>query len=106
MVLSLEQRIFLVLEWPHLEHSCVETRRSFRRIFLERRDPSDNAIKALFEMFERTGNVNDDRIGNVCPPRSAITESNSDYVHLVVRQRPRTSVHSIFGEKNNIIFIC
>ncbi|GBN89017.1 hypothetical protein AVEN_71165-1 [Araneus ventricosus] len=106
MVLSLEQRIFLVLECQHLEHSYVQTRRSFQRIFLGRRDLSDNAIKDLFEMFERTGNVNDDRIGNVCPPRSAVTEWNSDYVHLVVRERPWTSVRSIFGGKKHIIFIC
>ncbi|GBN76367.1 hypothetical protein AVEN_223613-1, partial [Araneus ventricosus] len=31
-------------------------------------------------MFERKGNVNDDRIGNVCRPRSAVTESNADAV--------------------------
>ncbi|GBM16701.1 hypothetical protein AVEN_144354-1 [Araneus ventricosus] len=103
MVLSLKQRIFLVPECQHLEHSYVQTRRSFQRIFLVRRDLSDNAIKAL---FERTGNVNDERIGNVCPPRSAVKESNSDYVHLVVRERSPTSVRSIFVGKNHINFIC
>ncbi|GBL80113.1 hypothetical protein AVEN_29107-1 [Araneus ventricosus] len=49
MVLSLEQRIFLVLEYHRLEHSSVQTRRSFQRRFDVRRGPSDNAIKALFE---------------------------------------------------------
>ncbi|GBN41693.1 hypothetical protein AVEN_157367-1 [Araneus ventricosus] len=53
--------------------------------------PSDNAIKAL---FERTGNVNDDRIGNVVRPRSAFTDSNDNAVQQVMRQQPRTSVHS------------
>ncbi|GBN62572.1 hypothetical protein AVEN_256804-1 [Araneus ventricosus] len=56
--------------------------------------PSDNAIKALFEKFERTGNVNDDRIGNVGRPRSAFTESNDVAVQQVMRQQLRTSVRS------------
>ncbi|GBM64164.1 hypothetical protein AVEN_66339-1 [Araneus ventricosus] len=55
---------------------------------------SDNAIKALFEKFERTGNVNDDRIGNVSLPRSVFTESNDDAVQQVMRQQPRRSFHS------------
>ncbi|GBN05194.1 hypothetical protein AVEN_143024-1 [Araneus ventricosus] len=80
MVLSLEQRIFLVLEYHRLEHSCVQTRRSFQRRNDVRSGPSDSAIKALFEKFERTGNVNDDRIGNVDRPRSANTESNAGAV--------------------------
>ncbi|GBO12652.1 hypothetical protein AVEN_14405-1 [Araneus ventricosus] len=77
---SLEQRIFLVLEYHRLEHSCVQTRRSFQRRFDVRRGPSDNAIKVLFEKFERTGNINDDHTGNVGRPRSAVTESNADAV--------------------------
>ncbi|GBO04801.1 hypothetical protein AVEN_203888-1 [Araneus ventricosus] len=59
-----------------------------------RKGPSDNAIKALFEKFERTGNVNDDRIGNVCRPSSAFTESNDDAVQQVMRQQLRTSVRN------------
>ncbi|GBM16699.1 hypothetical protein AVEN_144353-1 [Araneus ventricosus] len=92
MFLSLEQRIFLDLEYQHLEHSCVQSRRTFQRRFHVRRGPSDNVIKALFEKFERTGNVNDDPIGNVCRPSSAITEANADAVQQVMRQQPRTSV--------------
>ncbi|GBM04724.1 hypothetical protein AVEN_44854-1 [Araneus ventricosus] len=95
MVLYLEQRIFLVLEYHRLEHNCVQTRRSFQRRFDARRGPSDNAIKALFEKFGRTGNVNDDRIGNVGRPRSAVLESNADAVQQVILQQPRTSVHSV-----------
>ncbi|GBM81198.1 hypothetical protein AVEN_60757-1, partial [Araneus ventricosus] len=56
--------------------------------------PSDNAIMALFEKFERTGNVNDDHIGKVGRPRSAFTESNDVAVQQVMRQQPRTSVRS------------
>ncbi|GBM17736.1 hypothetical protein AVEN_56047-1 [Araneus ventricosus] len=92
MVLSLEQRIFLVLKYHRLEHSCVQTRRSFQRRFDVRRVPSDNAIKALFEKFERTENVNDDRIENVGRPHSAVTESNADAVLHVILQQPRTSL--------------
>ncbi|GBN28516.1 hypothetical protein AVEN_259046-1 [Araneus ventricosus] len=90
MVLSLEQRIFLVLEYHCLEHSCVQTRRSFQRRFNVRRGPSNNAIKALVEKFERTGNVNDDRIGNFGRPRSAVTESNVDAVRQLILQQPWT----------------
>ncbi|GBM16147.1 hypothetical protein AVEN_163161-1 [Araneus ventricosus] len=86
MVLSLKQRIFLVLEYHRLEHSCVQTRRSFQKRFDVRRD---NGIKAL---FERTGKVNDDRIGNVGRPRSAVTESNADAIQQVILQLLRTSV--------------
>ncbi|GBO04802.1 hypothetical protein AVEN_203889-1 [Araneus ventricosus] len=106
MVLFWVQRVCRVLEYQHLERSCVQTKRSFQRIFLVRICPLDNAIKALFEMLERKGNVYDDRNGNVCQPRSAVTESNADAVQLVFRQRPRTYVRSIFGGKNHIIFIC
>ncbi|GBN06408.1 hypothetical protein AVEN_139760-1 [Araneus ventricosus] len=95
MVLSLEQRIFRVLEYHRLQHSCVRTRRSFQRRFDVRRGPSDNAIKALLEKFERTGNVNDDRIGNVGLPRSAVTESNASAVQQVILQQPRTSVRRV-----------
>ncbi|GBM82914.1 hypothetical protein AVEN_230479-1 [Araneus ventricosus] len=80
MVLSLEQRIFLVLEYHRLKHSCVQTRCSSQRKFDVRRGLSDNAIKPLFEKFERTGNLNDDGIGNASRPSSAVTQSNSDAV--------------------------
>ncbi|GBN32901.1 hypothetical protein AVEN_231835-1 [Araneus ventricosus] len=56
------------------------------RRFDMRRGPSDNAIKALFEKFERIGNVIDDSIGNVGWPRSAVTESNADAVQQVTLQ--------------------
>ncbi|GBL87072.1 hypothetical protein AVEN_218768-1 [Araneus ventricosus] len=95
MVLTLEQRIFPVLEYHRLENSRVQMRRSFRRRFDVRRGPSYNAIKALFGKFERTENVNDDRIGNVGRPRSAVTESNADDAPQVILQQSRTSVHRV-----------
>ncbi|GBL78265.1 hypothetical protein AVEN_105860-1 [Araneus ventricosus] len=95
MVLSLEQRIFRLLEYHRLEHNCVQTRRSFQRRFDVRRDPSDNAIKALIKKVERTGNVSDDRIGNVGRARSAVTESNADAIEQVILQQPRTSVRRV-----------
>ncbi|GBO27280.1 hypothetical protein AVEN_141539-1 [Araneus ventricosus] len=94
MVFSLEQRIFLVLEYQHVEQSCVQSRRTLQRRFHVRRGSSDNAINAMFEKFERTGNVNDDRIGNIGRPRNAVTESNADTVQQVIRLQPRTSVRS------------
>ncbi|GBO12030.1 hypothetical protein AVEN_159043-1 [Araneus ventricosus] len=59
-----------------------------------RRGTSDNAIKALIEKIKRTGIVNDDRIGNVCRPRSVFTESNDDAVQKVMQKQPRTSVRN------------
>ncbi|GBN92133.1 hypothetical protein AVEN_117125-1 [Araneus ventricosus] len=99
MVLSLEPRIFLVLDYHRLEHSCVQMRRSFQRRFDVRRGPSDNAIKALFEKFERTRNVSDDHIGNVGRPPSAVTESKADAVQQVILQQPRTSVRRMDSEE-------
>ncbi|GBM14913.1 hypothetical protein AVEN_213260-1 [Araneus ventricosus] len=95
MVSSLELWTFLVLVDHRLEHSCVQTRCSFQRRFDVRRGPSDNAIKALFEKFERTGNVNDDHIVNVGWPRSAVTKSNAEAVQQVILQQPRTFLQRV-----------
>lgn len=95
MVFSVEQRVFIVLEFHRLEHSCVQTRRSFQRKFHVRKGPSDNAIRTLFQKFERTGSVNDDRIGNVGRPCLSVTESNAEAVQQVIQQRPRTSVRRV-----------
>lgn len=64
MVYSLEQRIFLVLEYHRLDHSITQTRRSFQKKFSIAKGPSRNTIISLFEKFEQTGSVNDDRAGN------------------------------------------
>lgn len=42
----------------------------------------------MFEIFQRTVNVNDDRAGNVGHPRVAVTEVNV-VVQKVIQQRPR-----------------
>ncbi|GBN68733.1 hypothetical protein AVEN_133821-1 [Araneus ventricosus] len=91
MVLSLEQWIFLVLEYHRLEHSFVQTRRSFQRKFDVRRGPSDNAMKTVRKI--RMNGIH--RIGNVGRPRSAVTEPNVDAVQQVILQQPRTSVRRV-----------
>ncbi|GBM60197.1 hypothetical protein AVEN_273508-1 [Araneus ventricosus] len=95
MVLSLEQRIYLVLEYNLLEHSYFQARRSFQRRFDVRGGQSGNAINALFEKFKRTGNVNDERIRNIGRLSSSVTESNADVVQQVILQQSRTSVRRV-----------
>lgn len=95
MVYSLEQRIFLVLEFHRLEHSVVATRRSFQRKFNVTKGPKSDTIKDLFEKFQRTGNVQDERAGKVGRPRTATTEGNAQLVQQVIQQRPRVSVRRV-----------
>lgn len=47
---------------------------------LERKGPSDNTMKALYEKVERTENIDADRIRNVGWRRVTVTELNSEAV--------------------------
>jgi len=86
MVYSLEQRIFLVLEFHRLEYSVVATRRIFQLKFNVFEGPKTNTIKDLFEKFERTGNVKDERAGKVRRPSRATTEDYAQLVQQVIKQ--------------------
>lgn len=85
MIYLLEQWIFLVFEFHRLHHSIVETRRSFKRKINVTKEPKRETIKVL---FERTGNVNDYRAGNVERPRTAVTEPNVEVIEQVIQQWP------------------
>lgn len=69
MFYSLEQPIFLVLEFHWLDHSIFETTRNFQRNFNTTNGSKRDTIEALFEKFYWGGNFNDD-LG--CP-RAEIT---------------------------------
>ncbi|GBL97589.1 hypothetical protein AVEN_49108-1 [Araneus ventricosus] len=64
---SIEQRVFLVLEYHRLERSPTATRRSFQKRFNVPKGPDANTIRKLFAKFERAGSVNDNRVENVGP---------------------------------------
>ncbi|XP_055928131.1 uncharacterized protein LOC129959338 [Argiope bruennichi] len=95
MVYFLEQRIFLVMEFHRLEHSVVATRRSCHRKFNVTKGPKRDTIKNLFEKFQRTGNVKDDRAGKVGRKRTATTKDNAQLVQQVIQQRLRFSIRRV-----------
>ena len=92
MVYSYEQRIFLVLEFHRLEHNVVPARRSFQRKFNVIKGLKSDTIKDLFEKFQRTGNVKDERAGNVVFPRMANRDCSTKPLKQVTQQRPRVSI--------------
>ncbi|GBN52381.1 hypothetical protein AVEN_78328-1, partial [Araneus ventricosus] len=59
---SIEQRVFLVLEYHRLERSPTATRHSFQKRFNVPKGPDAKTIRKLFAKFERTGSVDDKRV--------------------------------------------
>lgn len=92
MTYSLEERIFLVLEFHRLGQSVTATRRSFQSKFQVTKGPQPNTIKALYEKFQRTGSVADEKINSVGRHRSVITEANVQIVEETIARSPRKSV--------------
>ncbi|GFU27974.1 DUF4817 domain-containing protein [Nephila pilipes] len=70
---SIEQRVFLILEYHRLEQSPTATRCSFRKRF---NAPKGQIIHKHFARFERTGSVVDDRVGNVEVSQTVGTPEN------------------------------
>ena len=93
MVNSLEQRIFLVMQFHHLEHSVVATRRSFQRKFNVTKEPKNKTRKYLFEKFQWIGNVKDKRSGNVGLPGTAIIDGNDQLLHQMIQQWPQLMIY-------------
>ncbi|GBM37463.1 hypothetical protein AVEN_105626-1 [Araneus ventricosus] len=60
---SIEQRVFLVLEYHRLKESPTATRRSFQARFNVPKGPDVKTIRTLFAKFQRTGSVTDDLVG-------------------------------------------
>lgn len=95
---SIEERVFLVLEFHRLQHSPTATRRSFQNRFNVPVGPDAKTIRMLFAKFERTGSVDDDRKGNVGPRQTVVTPENAAKVSGIVQQNPRKSIRRIASE--------
>ncbi|GBN29079.1 hypothetical protein AVEN_201701-1 [Araneus ventricosus] len=95
---AIEQRAFLVLEYHGLEHSPTTTRRSFQKRFNVPKGPDPKTIRKLFSKFERTGSVDDKRVGNVRPRQTVVTPENVSKVSGIIQQNPRNTVRRIASE--------
>ncbi|GBM34998.1 hypothetical protein AVEN_240360-1 [Araneus ventricosus] len=95
---SIEQRVFLELEYHRLERSPTATRRSFQKRFNVPKGPDAKPIRKLFAKFERTGSVDDNRVGNVGPRQTVVTSENVVKVSEIVQQNPRNTVRRIASE--------
>lgn len=80
MVYSLEQQIFLILEFPRVDHNIVKTSCSFQRLFNGTKRPKRDTIKALLENIQLTGNVNHDHLENIGRLRASVTCANVEVV--------------------------
>ncbi|GBO06083.1 hypothetical protein AVEN_66860-1 [Araneus ventricosus] len=95
---SIEQRVFLLLEYHRLERSPTATRRSFQKRFRVPKGPDAKTIRRLFSQFERTSSVDDNRMGNAGPRLTVVTCENVAEVSVIVQQNPRNTVQSIASE--------
>ncbi|GBM37393.1 hypothetical protein AVEN_28345-1 [Araneus ventricosus] len=55
-------------------------------------------IRKLFVKFERTGSVDDNRVGNVGPRQTVVTPENVAKISGIVQQNPRNTVRRIASE--------
>ncbi|GBM01602.1 hypothetical protein AVEN_60019-1 [Araneus ventricosus] len=92
---SIEQRVFMVLEYRRLERSNTATRLSFQKRFNVPKGPDAKTIRKLFAKFERTGSVDDNRARNVGPRQTVATSENVAKVSGIVQQNPRNTVRRI-----------
>ncbi|GBN93261.1 hypothetical protein AVEN_80066-1 [Araneus ventricosus] len=81
-----------------LERSPTATRRSFQKRFNAPKGPDAKTIRKLFAKFERTGSVNDNRVGNVGLRQTVVTCENVAKVSGIVQQNPRNTVRRIASE--------
>ncbi|GBO21570.1 hypothetical protein AVEN_148390-1 [Araneus ventricosus] len=88
---SIEQRVFLVLEYHRLERSPTTTRRCFQKRFNVSKGPDAKTIRKLLAKFERTGSVDDNRVGNVGPRQTVITPENVAKVSGIVPQNRKNT---------------
>ncbi|GBN76795.1 hypothetical protein AVEN_45065-1 [Araneus ventricosus] len=95
---SIEQCVFLVLEYHRLERSPTLTRRSFQKRFSVRKGPDAKTIRKLFSQFERRSSVDDNRMGNAGPRLTAVTSENVVEVSGIVQQNPRNTDRRIASE--------
>ncbi|GBM96085.1 hypothetical protein AVEN_237453-1 [Araneus ventricosus] len=84
---SIEQRVSLVLEYHRLERSPTITRCSFQKRFNFPKGPDAKIIRKLFAKFERTGSMDDNRVGNVGLRQTVVTP---EYVAKVLELFSKT----------------
>ncbi|GBN34153.1 hypothetical protein AVEN_90431-1 [Araneus ventricosus] len=70
------ERVFLVLEYRRLECSPMATRHSFQKRFNVLKGPDAKTIRKLFAKFKRTGNMDDNRVGNVGLGQTVVAPEN------------------------------
>ncbi|GFU29176.1 DUF4817 domain-containing protein [Nephila pilipes] len=70
-----EQRVFLLLEYPRLDHNPAATRRSFQTRYNAPEVPDSKTIWKFFTKFQSTGRGRDELVGNVSPRVSALDYS-------------------------------
>ncbi|GBL79685.1 hypothetical protein AVEN_18220-1 [Araneus ventricosus] len=93
---SIEQRVFLVLEYHRLKESPTATRRSFQARFNVPKGPDAKTIRTLFAKFQRTGSVTDDLVGNVGRQQTAVTpEMSPQFLELFskIQCHPSVELH-------------
>lgn len=95
---SVEERVFLVLEYHRLNHSPTATRRSFQKRFQVAKGPDGKTIRELFKKFQQTGNVADAYVGNVGPTHSVVTPENATTLAAVIERHPNKSVRRLAAE--------
>lgn len=85
MVYSLEQQIFLALEYHCLDHNIIETRGSFQRKLISQLEREYN-LKS--ENFQQGGSINDDHTRNILYLNGAVTEANVKVIQQMKQQWP------------------
>lgn len=95
---SLEERVFIVLEYHRLNHSPIATKRSFQVRFGVQKGPAEKTIRELFKKFQQTGSVTDDLVGNVGPKHSVVTSTNATTIAAAIEKNPNKSVRKLSAE--------
>ena len=89
---SVEESVFIVLDYHRLNPSPTSTRRSFQMRFKVRKGPDEKTIRDLFQKFQQNANVADALVGNLGPTHSILTPENATLLAAVVQLHPTTSV--------------
>lgn len=94
MFYSLKQRLFFVLKFHRLDHSISEAKQSFQRKFNATKEQKKGTIEVPFEIFQRTGNLDDD----LMRPRATVTDTSVYVVQQVIQQRSGVSIQRVSAQ--------
>lgn len=95
---SVEQRVFLLLEYHRLYSSPTSTLRSFQSQFKTAKGPDAETICELSEKSERLGSVAYGLVGNVGPSQSAVTHENVPTVSAIIQHNAKKSIRRYAAE--------